>query len=150
MNRGTEVLVVTADPDLLLRCRAFLEFEGYRVSGAWGAEQASRRLHEEPPAVVLLDTSLPGAVERLLGPAADDPGPAAEAPHVPVILLASEDVDLDHGWDHRVAGALRMPLSPLALSQTLQDLLASDPADEAFLRRSVHDRWWSRPDPMAR
>lgn len=145
MNGGTEVLVVTADPDLLLRCRAMLEFEGYRVSGASGAEQARRRLHEEPPTVVLLEASLPGAAERLLG----SPGSAAGAPHIPVILLTADDEDPDQGWHHGAAGTLTMPLSPLTLSQTLQDLLASDPADETFLRRSVHDRWWSRPDPTA-
>jgi two-component system, OmpR family, phosphate regulon response regulator PhoB len=129
---GRKVLVVDEGPDVLLLCRVTLGFEGYQVTEASDGEEAMVRLREERPDVVLLDTVKPGldGWQVLEAIRADE-----ELRAIPVVLLTGTAQDQVRGWSAGAADHLAKPFSPLALSEVLQDVLATDRADEERRRQ---------------
>lgn len=134
MGDAAEVLVVSADPDLVLRSRAALEFEGYRVDVACDAEDTLRHLRTGSPSASLLDGSLTCGPQVL--EAIETAGRRVRV----LVLEATRQSGPDRGWPPGVAGILTPPWSPLTLSQALQDLLATDDADELWRLRLGPER----------
>jgi two-component system alkaline phosphatase synthesis response regulator PhoP len=133
------VLVVDDEPDVLLLCRVNLEFEGYRVVEASDGEAALAYLADEVPDVVLLDVMMPkldgwAVLERIKA----DPRTAA----VPVVMLTAkvQDHDQIRGWSSGAAEYITKPFSPLSLSQVVQDVIDTDPAEEEQRRRLVLEK----------
>lgn len=133
------VLVVDDEPDVLLLCRVNLEFEGYRVIEASDGEEALACLAEQVPDVVLLDVMMPkldgwAVLERIKA----DPRTAG----VPVVMLTAkvQDHDQIRGWSAGAAEYITKPFSPLSLSQVVQDVIDTDPAEEEQRRRLVLEK----------
>ncbi len=133
------VLVVDDEPDVLLLCRVNLEFEGYRVIEASDGEQALARLAGEVPDVVLLDVMMPkldgwAVLERIKA----DP----RTRDVPVVMLTAkvQDHDQVRGWTAGAAEYITKPFSPLSLSQVVQDVIDTDPAEEERRRQLVLEK----------
>jgi CheY-like chemotaxis protein len=134
-----KVLVVDDEPDVLLLCRVNLEFEGYEVVEAADGHQALQRIRESAPDVVLLDVMMPDMDGwQVLGAIKDDPA----LKDIPVVMLTAKVQDQDQlrGWSQGAADYITKPFSPLALSQVLQDVLATDPEEEERRRRIVLEK----------
>jgi two-component system, OmpR family, alkaline phosphatase synthesis response regulator PhoP len=139
MNERRRVLVVDDEPDVLLLCRVNLEFEGYEVVEASDGEEAMERLREQRFDVVLLDVMMP----KMDGWQVLEAVKADEAlRELPVVMLTAkvQDQDQIRGWSQGAADYITKPFSPLALSQVLQDVLATDPEEEERRRRMILEK----------
>ncbi len=146
MSDPRTVLVVDDEPDVLLLCRLTLEAEGYRVIEATDGEAALARLVEEVPDVVVLDVTLPARDGRqVLEAVRADP----RTRDVRVVLTAApvQDEDPVQGWSSDAAEYVTKPFSPLCLVRILEDVLATDPGEEAERRQLVRDKLTSLHDP---
>ncbi len=139
MSDRRKVLVVDDEPDVLLLCRVNLEFEGYEVIEAADGEAAMERVREDRPDVVLLDVMMPKmdgwqVLEAIKG---DE-----DISCVPVVMLTAkvQDQDQIRGWSQGAADYITKPFSPLALSQVLQDVLETDPAEEERRRTMILEK----------
>lgn len=139
MSDQRTVLVVDDEPDVLLLCRVNLEFEGYAVIEAADGEAAMELVRAERPDVVLLDVMMPtmDGWEVLAAIKGD-----AELADIPVVMLTAkvQDQDQIRGWSQGVADYITKPFSPLVLSQVLQDVLSTDPAEEARRRQMILEK----------
>jgi DNA-binding response OmpR family regulator len=139
MSANRKVLVVDDEPDVLLLCRVNLEFEGYEVVEAADGEAAMEQVRAERPDVVLLDVMMPrmDGWQVLQAIKADD-----ELKSIPVVMLTAkvQDQDQIRGWSEGAADYITKPFSPLALSQVLQDVLATDAADEERRRQMILEK----------
>ncbi|MFA9432595.1 response regulator [Egicoccus sp. AB-alg2] len=136
---GRRVLVVDDEADVRLLCRVNLEFEGYEVSEATDGETAIAEVRAGRPDVVLLDVSLPGLQGwDVLDAIKADPA----LRHIPVVIVSARarDEDQIRGWSQGAADYITKPFSPLALSQVLQDVLATEPAEEERRRRMILEK----------
>ena len=139
MSERRTVLVVDDEPDVLLLCRVNLEFEGYEVLEAADGEQAMERIRAHRPDVVLLDVMMPkmDGWQVLSAVKAD-----ADLADIPVVMLTAkvQDQDQIRGWSQGAADYITKPFSPLALSQVLQDVLETDPEEEARRRQMILEK----------
>ena len=139
MSTDRKVLVVDDEPDVLLLCRVNLEFEGYEVIEAADGETAMEQVRAHRPDVVLLDVMMPrmDGWQVLQAIKSDD-----ELRSIPVVMLTAkvQDQDQIRGWSEGAADYITKPFSPLALSQVLQDVLATDADDEERRRRMILDK----------
>ncbi len=139
MSDRRTVLVVDDEPDVLLLCRVNLEFEGYEVIEAADGEEAMERVRSARPDVVLLDVMMPKMDGwQVLGAIKEDP----ELADIPVVMLTAkvQDQDQIRGWSQGAADYITKPFSPLALSQVLQDVLETDPEEEARRRQMILEK----------
>jgi two-component system, OmpR family, alkaline phosphatase synthesis response regulator PhoP len=139
MSDRRTVLVVDDEPDVLLLCRVNLEFEGYEVIEAADGEEAMERVRAHRPDVVLLDVMMPKMDGwQVLAAIKDDP----ELADIPVVMLTAkvQDQDQIRGWSQGAADYITKPFSPLALSQVLQDVLETDPEEEARRRQMILEK----------
>lgn len=139
MSDQSKVLVVDDEPDVLLLCRVNLEFEGYQVVEAADGEAAMERIRAERPDVVLLDVMMPKMDGwQVLSAIKEDP----ELKDIPVVMLTAkvQDQDQIRGWSQGAADYVTKPFSPLALSQVLQDVLATDPEEEERRRKMILEK----------
>jgi DNA-binding response OmpR family regulator len=88
MNRH-RILVVDDDPDIRLLVRSLMERAGYDVSEAEDGKAALRNFYENPPALVILDVTMPEmdgyqTLERL-----------RDLSDVPVIMLTARSQELE-------------------------------------------------------
>lgn len=138
-GEGHSVLVVDDEPDVLLLCRVNLEFEGYTVLEAADGEEAMERIREDRPDVILLDVMMPkmDGWQVLSAVKADD-----DLKSIPVVMLTAkvQDQDQIRGWQEGAADYITKPFSPLALSQVLQDVLATTPEEEERRRKMILDK----------
>jgi CheY-like chemotaxis protein len=139
VNERRRVLVVDDEPDVLLLCRVNLEFEGYEVVEAADGEQAMQQLRERGFDVVLLDVMMPkmDGWQVLEAVKADE-----DLKEIPVVMLTAkvQDQDQIRGWSQGAADYITKPFSPLALSQVLQDVLATDPEEEERRRQMILEK----------
>jgi len=63
MSKGTKILVVDDDVDLVETIRLVLESKGYQVVGANDAQQAFEKTKSERPDLILLDIMMPHGTE---------------------------------------------------------------------------------------
>ena len=130
------VLVVEDEPDVLLLCRVNLEFEGFEVVEASQGADALALARAHRPDVILLDVMMPrmGGWEVLRELKQD-----ADLAAVPVVMLAArvQDADQIRAWEEGAVDYLTKPFSPLALSQVLQDVLATSPQEHERRRRRI-------------
>jgi DNA-binding response OmpR family regulator len=133
------VLVVDDEPDLLDLVQLDLELEGYDVEVARDGVQALEAIRERRPDLVLLDVMMPRMDGwQVLADAKADEDTAS----VPIVMLTAkvQDQDQIRGWSHGAAEYITKPFSPLALSQVLQDVLATDPEEEERRRRMILEK----------
>jgi DNA-binding response OmpR family regulator len=133
------VLVVSGDPDVRLPCRATLEAEGHEVHESRGGDAALELIARHRPDVVLLDVGCPDPDGwRMLEAIRSRPA----AREIPVVLLSAREREADRvrGWSQGASDHLARPFSPLALSQVVQDVLATPPAEAAHRRQAVLER----------
>lgn len=139
MAERNKVLVVDDEPDVLLLCRVNLEFEGYQVTEAADGEEALERVREDRPDVILLDVMMPkmDGWQVLSALKSDD-----DLKDIPVVMLTAkvQDQDQIRGWSQGVADYVTKPFSPLALSQVLEDVLATDPEEEERRRKMILEK----------
>jgi CheY-like chemotaxis protein len=139
MTERRTVLVVDDEPDVLLLCRVNLEFEGHEVIEAADGEQAMAQVRAHRPDVVLLDVMMPkmDGWQVLSAIKADE-----TLAHIPVVMLTAkvQDQDQIRGWSQGAADYITKPFSPLALSQVLQDVLETDPEEEARRRTMILEK----------
>jgi DNA-binding response OmpR family regulator len=122
MNAGPTILVVDDDADIRVLLRELLVSAGYDVDEAADGRTALRRLYESPPALVLLDVTMPDmdgyqTLERV-----------RDLSDLPVILLTARAQELEKVRG-LTAGADDYVLKPFGR----QELLARI---QACLRRS--------------
>jgi DNA-binding response OmpR family regulator len=89
MNSRARVLVVDDDPDIRLLLRELLQRAGYEVDEVDDGRTALRRLFESPPALVILDVTMPGmdgyqTLERM-----------RDLSDVPVLMLTARTQELE-------------------------------------------------------
>ncbi|HEV2591015.1 MAG TPA: response regulator transcription factor [Gaiellaceae bacterium] len=121
MNRH-RILVVDDDPDIRLLVRSLLERAGYDVQEAEDGKAALRAFYENPPALVLLDVTMPEmdgfqTLERL-----------RDLSDVPVMMLTARSQELE-----KVRGLAAGADDYVAKPFGRQELLARV---QALLRRS--------------
>lgn len=138
-HQGPKVLVVDDEPDVLLLCRVNLEFEGYRVTEAADGEEALEQMRRDRPDIILLDVMMPkmDGWEVLRTAKADD-----DLKTIPIVMLTArvQDQDQIRGWSEGAADYITKPFSPLALSQVLQDALATTPEEEERRRQMILEK----------
>src|SRR5216117_2490040 len=122
VNDGPRILVVDDDEDIRILLRELLVRAGYRVEEAADGRAALRQLYETPPALVLLDVSMPEldgyqTLERI-----------RDLSEVPVIMLTARTLELE-----RVRGLSAGADDYVAKPFGRQELLARV---QALLRRS--------------
>ncbi len=121
-----KVLVVDDEPDVLLLCRVNLEFEGYTVVQASDGVEALEQMRATRPDLVLLDVMMPRMDGwAVLETAKADP----ELSSTPIVLLTAkvQEADQIRGFELGAAEYITKPFSPLALAQTIGDVLSADP-----------------------
>jgi DNA-binding response OmpR family regulator len=89
VNDGPRILVVDDDEDIRILLRELLGRAGYRVDEAVDGRAALRQLYETPPALVLLDVTMPEmdgyqTLERI-----------RDLSDVPVIMLTARTAELE-------------------------------------------------------
>jgi DNA-binding response OmpR family regulator len=139
MSEPTMALVVAEDPDLRQLCRVALEADGLTVMEATDGSAVLGLLGHHRPDVVLLEVTPAGPdgwrtlAEIRAQPATCD---------LPVVLLSPRDQEADRegGWTRGATDHLAWPFAPLAVSQVVQDALATDPADAQRRRRAALER----------
>ena len=89
MAGKTKALIVEDDLDMLDATKALLEDRGFDVVTAVNAEEATRRVEDEKPDVVVLDIMMPEGIEgfQWLWKIRHHPDPAVK--NVPVIVASS-------------------------------------------------------------
>jgi DNA-binding response OmpR family regulator len=116
-----------------------LEFEGHEVIEAADGEQAMAQVRAHRPDVVLLDVMMPkmDGWQVLSAIKADE-----TLADIPVVMLTAkvQDQDQIRGWSQGAADYITKPFSPLALSQVLQDVLETDPEEEARRRTMILEK----------
>ena len=122
MNARHRILVVDDDPDIRLLIRSLLERAGYEVQEAEDGKAALRAFYENPPALVLLDVTMPEmdgfqTLERL-----------RDLSDVPVMMLTARSQELE-----KVRGLAAGADDYVAKPFGRQELLARV---QALLRRS--------------
>jgi DNA-binding response OmpR family regulator len=134
-NPRETILVVDDEEDILLLCRVNLEFEGYHVvtasSGVEGLEQA----RAVRPSLVLLDVMMPTMDGwHVLEALKADP----ETMEVPVVMLTArvQGEDQMRGWSGGAADYIMKPFSPVALLETIRNVLHPADPEEAERRRT--------------
>ena len=118
------VLLVEDDVDTRLAYRALLEHAGLGVHEAGDGEQALRLAVEDPPALVIVDISIPGmdgweTTRRLK---LDE-----RTREIPVLVVTGHALDEDRrrATSLGCAGYLAKPLSPTSLVAEVERLLES-------------------------
>jgi two-component system phosphate regulon response regulator PhoB len=125
---GETVLVVDDEPDMVDLIRLALKGDGYRIETAFDGQAALRRLHEQRPALVLLDWRLPGMdgleVCRRLRADAD-----VALSEIPVVLVTgmSGSENVAAGFDAGVSDYLTKSFSPAYLRSRVRDWLLRAP-----------------------
>jgi DNA-binding response OmpR family regulator len=122
MNERPRVLVVDDDPDIRMLLEELLGRAGYDVDGVEDGRTALRRLFEAPPALVILDVSMPQldgyqTLERI-----------RDLSDVPVLMLTARSQELE-----RVRGLTGGADDYVSKPFGRQELLARI---QALLRRS--------------
>jgi len=122
VSDGPRILVVDDDEDIRILLRELLVRAGYRVEEAADGRAALRQLYETPPALVLLDVSMPEldgyqTLERI-----------RDLSEVPVIMLTARTQELE-----RVRGLASGADDYVSKPFGRQELLARI---QALLRRS--------------
>lgn len=133
------VLVVDDEPDVLLLCRVNLEFEGYEVVEASDGVEALEQMRATDPDLVLLDVMMPRLDGwQVLEQAKADP----QIEDIPIVLLTAkvQDADQLRGFDLGAAEYITKPFSPLALSQTIEEVLAQGPEQREARRKEIVER----------
>jgi DNA-binding transcriptional MerR regulator len=120
------ILLAERDPHAADLSEYFLRTEGYEVTAALDAADATRRSEELTPSMTVIDLLISGGsgldLCRQLKQRSD-------APILAVSTLDSSDAALEAGAD----GFLQKPLDPLQLVSAVKDLLGAS----AFLRGSA-------------
>jgi DNA-binding response OmpR family regulator len=138
------VLIIDDEPDVLLLCRVNLEHAGHEVLEASDAEHGLELAHAERPDVIVLDLMLPRRdgfdVLRELEEAED-------LSRVPVLILSAKArwEDRVRGWQAGASGYVTKPFSPVALTETLEQLNEMSVEDRLAhrteaLRTLLHER----------
>ena len=129
------ILVVDDEEDILLLCRVNLEFEGYRVVTASSGLEGLRLAQEVHPGMILLDVMMPSmdgwhVLEALKG----DESTA----QIPVVMLTArvQGEDQMRGWSGGATDYIMKPFSPVALLETLRNVLHPADPEEAERRRA--------------
>lgn len=132
MNR--RVLLATKNQALKEACKRFLEGSGYEVESAENALECYRKLSENPPDILLLDSGLHwGGSEGVLDCMRDDP----ELYAIPVVWITEErnPYALAQVVEDPVVAYLSKPFNLNTLLQNL--LLADSHTYKAFLEQAV-------------
>ena len=134
ISRQQTVLVVDDEEDILLLCRVNLEFEGYRVVTASSGVDGLQLAREIHPSLVLLDVMMPSmdgwhVLEALKGD--------ADTAEIPVVMLTArvQGEDQMRGWSGGAADYIMKPFSPVALLETIRNVLHPADPEEAQRRR---------------
>ena len=129
------VLVVDDEEDILLLCRVNLEFEDYRVVTASSGVEGLALARQVRPSLVLLDVMMPTmdgwhVLEALKADLA--------MADVPVVMLTArvQGEDQMRGWSGGAADYIMKPFSPVALLETIRNVLHPADPQEAERRRA--------------
>jgi CheY-like chemotaxis protein len=130
--RGTTILMVDDEPDIVGLLRETLAPEGYRLLSAHNGEAALSLARRERPALILLDWRMPGQdgldVCRALR---NDPDP--ELRRVPVVLLTAQlgDENISAGFSAGVTDYLTKPFRPAHVRSRVRGWLLRSRQDAA-------------------
>lgn len=118
---ATRVLIAEDDPNIVESLSFVLSRAGFAVSAALDGEEALRRMHAEPPDLVILDVMLPGRNGfEVLKLVKADPRLSA----IPVIVLTAKGQPQDRRMAESlgVAGFMTKPFSNTEVVQAVQRL----------------------------
>jgi CheY-like chemotaxis protein len=119
VSSGQTVLVVEDDPDLRRFYRAALTFAGFDTHIVGDGLDALRRIDNDPPALVVLDLSLP-VISGLV--VLQQIAASAWTRHIPVVVVTGTPEKAE-GFD--VACVLTKPVTPDHLIRTVKSCLAA-------------------------
>lgn len=140
------VLVVDDEPDVLLLCRVNLQHAGHDVSEAADGAHAIELARRELPDAIVLDLMLPqvDGYEVLSALGSD-----AATRDIPVCVLTAKAQleDKIRCWQEGASEFMTKPFSPVALTETLDGLIAMSPEErrerrEATVRRLLDEPVW--------
>jgi two-component system cell cycle response regulator DivK len=129
MSNPPLILIVEDNAGSLMLATVMLETEGFRVAGAWSAEEARDVLATSTPDLILMDIQLPGmdGLEFTRELKAD-----ADTASIPVIALTAQAMPL-YERAARAAGCegfIAKPWTPEAFSREIRAFLAGVAARE--------------------
>lgn len=125
-----KILVIDDEEDILELVRYNLEKDGYRVTCVYSAEEASEKLKEETPQLMLLDLMLPGISGldfcKMLR---SDPVYS----NIPILMITAKEKDADivTGLELGADDYLTKPFSPRILVARIRAILRRNKQDEA-------------------
>lgn len=141
MKPDVPQLLLVEEDELLADITAFrLELLGYTVVCVRSAEQAQERLKQDPlPAIILLDTALPGTNSvDLLGRLS-----AGERTHAIPVMMLTDDADLNAVQKAYKAGAkdyLVLPYDPAVLEQKVERLMGLAATTNAAAKKTAKEK----------
>jgi DNA-binding response OmpR family regulator len=109
------VLIVEDDHHLRRMFRTALSIEGFAVEEAEDGAGALQRIHEEPPALIVLDLSLP-TVSGLF--VYEEISAHSHTREIPVVIVTGSTTNLD---DLNVRCVLRKPVDPSKLVNVVRE-----------------------------
>jgi two-component system, cell cycle response regulator DivK len=119
------VLVVDDYEDSRAMCTEYLEYHGFRVSGAGDGPEAVRKAQDDPPDLIIMDLSLPtldgwGAIKQLKQK-------GATTSDIPIVVLTGHTLD---GMRERAAATgcasfMTKPCLPQDLLEEVNRVLAA-------------------------
>jgi len=127
------VLVIDDEPDVLLLCRVNLQHAGHEVFEAPDGERGLALAREVRPDAVVIDLMLPAMDGFELLRTLDIDRPTAD---VPLLVLTAKARETDRARCLR-GGAdafITKPFVPDTLVETIESLVAMNPADRAAKR----------------
>ena len=138
------VLVVDDEPDVLLLCRVNLQHAGHEVLEAADGEQAIEIAQRERPDAIVLDLMLPhvGGYEVLA--ALRDQEDTRDIP-ICVLTAKAQLEDKIRCWQEGASDFMTKPFSPVALTETLDRLMAMDPETRRERRESMVSKLLDEP-----
>ncbi|HYG23482.1 MAG TPA: response regulator [Verrucomicrobiae bacterium] len=136
-HTGSRVLLGIADIELQKTIRETLEIQDYEVLVADNARDAVRTLRTHAPKVVILEVALPFHQGNFEYDGIDPLEVITDVdPFLPVMLLAPENVTIDHASALMADMIVRIPVPKDELLENLETLL-SETLRQRSLRKSA-------------
>lgn len=129
-----KVLVVDDEADIVVLCRANLEYEGFTVLEARDGREALEMVKREHPDAIVLDIMMPRLSGwEVLTAIRADPSTA----DLPIVLLTGKvgDEDQIRGWSSGASDYIAKPFNPMGLARAVKAALQRTQPEFAEQRR---------------
>jgi DNA-binding response OmpR family regulator len=134
-SKGSKILAIEDDPDVLQLYKSFLQKKGYQVISASGAKEGMSLLQSNPDTrLILLDLNLPG------GMSGEDwmAWYLQQGNQAPVVVASGKGDILTITKGNNATAALTKPFHMEELQELIEVLLAEDWHDQVNVEKKTH------------